>query len=161
MQKRFSWVGVALAAVVISGSGVACSKRSEASGPSLGEPIGVRVDDVKDEAGKTLGGIEGAFAVTAGQPAEPLVPGMARAISTLGKRCAFMFGRVSDPVRLRGAIEGGNLSFVPATDRDGSEVRCVRDALHGQKVTDAPAKLDFGFELRELRTADTKEAKPK
>src|SRR5450755_2968267 len=56
----------------------ACSKSEPPPTAKLGEPIGVRVDDGKDASGKKLGSLSGAFAITKGQAAEPLVPAMAK-----------------------------------------------------------------------------------
>lgn len=113
----------------------------------LGEPVGVRVDDVKDATGKNLGSFQAAFAVTQGQAPDPLVPGMARVLDRCAKNCPTLFAKGSEPMHLRGKVSGGALSFAAASDGD-SDMRCFRDALHGQKVSDTPFESDIAIELR-------------
>src|SRR5207302_10750165 len=78
-RSSFHARAIAFAAIAASLALVHCeAKKAPAEAAKLGEPIGVRVDGVKDASGKPLGSLTGAFAITKGQAAEPLVPGMAR-----------------------------------------------------------------------------------
>src|SRR4051794_39221504 len=72
----------------------------------LGEPLGVRVDDVTDANGNKLGNISGAFAITKGQAAEPLVPGMARALDRVAKRCPALVAKGAEGMHLVGKLSG-------------------------------------------------------
>ena len=114
----------------------------------LGEPIGVRVDDVKDASGKRLGNLSGAFAVTKGQEAEKLVPGMARVLNQVGKACPALFAKGSDPMHAVGKTTKGVLDFGPATTGETAEQKCFREAMNGQRISEGAIDNEIGVELR-------------
>jgi hypothetical protein len=116
---------------------VNCDKpKEQPAAAKLGEPVGVRV-----------GSLNGAFAVTQGQAPEPLVPGMARVLNQVGKNCPALFAKGSEPVHMRGKVSASTLSFTAAPD-EPAEIRCFREAMHGQKVSDTPFDSEIGVELR-------------
>ena len=116
---------------------VNCDKPKEQPATvKLGEPVGVRV-----------GSLNGAFAVTQGQAPEPLVPGMARVLNQVGKNCPALFAKGSEPVHMRGKVSGGALSFTAGAE-EPPEIRCFREAMHGQKVSETPFESEIGVELR-------------
>ena len=126
-----------------------CDKKPDQPPPAkLGEPVGVRVDDVKDPSGKKLGNLSGAFAVTEGTPAEPLVPGMAKVLDRIGKRCPSLFAKGSEPIQIRGKTSAGALKFGAVGQGDSAELRCFRDAMEGQKISESPLEVDIAIELR-------------
>jgi hypothetical protein len=145
VHPRSSFLALALVAASLG-----CDKKKDdaPATAALGEPIGVRVDDVKDTSGKKLGSLTGAFAITKGQAAEPLVPGMARVLDHVGKTCPAVFAKGSDPMHAIGKAAKGTLSFGAATAGETPEQRCFREALNGQKVSDQPIDADIAIELR-------------
>jgi hypothetical protein len=140
---------VFLAAVLVAPIAlVGCDKpKEQPAAAKLGEPVGVRVDDVKDAAGKNLGNLQGAFALTQGQPPEPLVPEMARMLARIGKNCPAVFAKGSEPMHVRGKVTAGVLNFT-ATPDESAEQRCFREAMHGQKISPTPLESEIGVELR-------------
>ena len=127
---------------------VHCDKAKEqAATVKLGEPVGVRVDDVKNPAGQTVGSLSGAFAITQGQAPEPLVPGMARVLDRIGKNCPALFAKGNEPLHVRGKVSGGALAFAAAPD-EGPDDKCFREAMNGQKISETPMESDIAVELR-------------
>lgn len=115
---------------------------------ALGEPLGLRVDDVKDASGKRLGSLNGAFAITKGQAAEPLVPGMAKVLDRIGKTCPAVFAKGSDPMHAIGKTSKGVLDFGAAPAGETADQRCFREAMNGQKISDTPIDTAIAVELR-------------
>jgi len=115
-----------------------CNTKKEPEAAKLGEPIGVRVDDVKDASGKKLGSLTGAFAITKGQAAEPLVPGMARVLDRVGKNCPALFAKGADPMHAIGKTSAGVLVFSTPTPgaSETPEQRCFREAMDKQRVSE-------------------------
>lgn len=134
-------------AALVALPSIACDKGSVKPPVKLGEPIGVRVDDVKDASGKRLGNLQAAFAITAGQAAEPLVPGVARVLDRVAKQCPALLTKGADPVHVQGATTMGALSF-PAVPGESAEQKCLREAMQGQKITDAAISTDIAVEIR-------------
>jgi len=133
VQAKLLVVSVAACAALLS-----CDKPKDPppAAAKLGEPVGVRV-----------GSLNGAFAITLGQAPEPLVPGVARVLDRVGKNCPALFAKGSEPVHMRGNVSGGVLSFAAGAD-EPAEIRCFREAMHGQKVSETPVESDIGVELR-------------
>ena len=138
----------AIALASVATGAMACGKKEPPPTANLGEPIGVRVDDVKDASGKKLGSLTGAFAITKGQAAEPLVPAMARILDRVGKSCPAVFAKGTDPMHAIGKSAKGVLDFGGATAGESPEQRCFREAMHGQKLSDTPLDTDIAVELR-------------
>jgi hypothetical protein len=128
---------------------VHCDKSAAPPPPAkLGEPVGVRVDDVKDPSGKKLGSLQAAFAISEGTAAEPLVPGMARVLARIGAKCPALLAKGSDPLHLRGKTSAGKLKFAPAVPAESAESRCFRDAMDGERISESPLEVDIAIELR-------------
>lgn len=152
MHPRLSFLAQAplLAAVVAASPGlVQCDRREVPAAATLGEPIGVRVDDVKDASGKKLGSLAGAFAVTKGQAAEPLVASMARVLDRVGKNCPSLFATKGEgAIHVIGKASKGVLDFGPGSSGENAEQRCFREAMQGQRISETPIDTAIAVELR-------------
>lgn len=142
-----AWAALA-ASVALSVLAGCDAKKEPPVTAKLGEPIGIRVDDVKDASGKKLGNLSGAFAVTKGQEAETLVPEMARVLNQVGKACPALFAKGADPIHAVGKTSKGVLDFGPAASGETVEQKCFREAMNGQRISERALDTEIGVELR-------------
>ena len=135
---------------------------SRAAQPTYGDPVGVRADDPNDPSSATS--LEAAFAVTAGQRAEPLIPSVAGLLHRTAKQCPDVveLTRSGQAIRFSGRVERGLLVLEPdaqAHQASGPEVDaklrpedvaigCARRAMNQQRLLDdSRPPLDMVIEI--------------